>query len=145
MTAGGVGVPGLVGAPTRADYDMPFRIDAGSGQAGQTGYASHVDQMLRQLLLTNPGERTCLPTFGCGLRQLLFAPQSEALVASVTLQIQQGVAQWLSGQVNLGTVQVVSGAGSDPALGIDEGEILITISYTLVDTLTPSTLTVKVS
>jgi len=140
-----VGVPGLTGIPVRADYDVPFRIDSGSGQAGQTGYANHVDQMLRQLLLTNPGERTCLPTFGCGLRQLLFAPQSEALVASVNLQIQQGVAQWLSGVVTLGSVQVVSGAGADPSLNLDEGELLITISYTVVDTLTPNTLTVKVS
>jgi uncharacterized protein len=138
-------VPGPAGLAARADYDYPFRIDAGSGQAGQTGYPSHVDQMLRQLLLTDPGERTCLPAFGCGLRQLLFAPQSDALTASVTLQIQQAVAQWLADQVTLNNVQVTSGAGSDPSLGLDEGEVLITISYTVVDTLTPATLTVKVS
>lgn len=140
-----VGVPGLFGGPRRADYDVPFRIDGGSSQAGQTGYATHVEQMLKQLLLTDPGERTCLPTFGCGLRQLLFAPQSEALVASVKLQIQQGVQQWLSGLVTLGDIQVISGAAADPSLSLDEGELLITISYTLVDTLTPGVLTVKVS
>jgi phage baseplate assembly protein W len=143
--AGTAGVPGTSGMPARADYDYPFRIDAGSGQAGQTGYPNHVDQMLRQLLLTDPGERTCLPTFGCGLRQLLFAPQSDALTASVTLQVQQAVAQWLSDQVTLNNVQVTAGAGADPSLGLDEGEVLITISYTVVDTLTPSLLTLKVS
>jgi uncharacterized protein len=139
------GVPGPPGIPARADYDYPFRIDAGSGQAGQTGYPSHVDEMLRQLLLTDPGERTCLPTFGCGLRQLLFAPQSDALTASVTLQVNQAVTQWLADQVTLNDVQVTAGAGADPSLGLDEGAVLITISYTLVDTLTASTLTLKVS
>ncbi len=129
----------------RADYDFPLRIDAGSGQAGQTGYANHVDQMLRQLLLTSPGERTCLPTFGCGLRQLLFAPQSDALVASVSIQIRQSIDTWLSDQVKLTDVNVVAGAGSDPTLGLDEGTILVTISYVLIDTQTPATLTLRVS
>jgi phage baseplate assembly protein W len=129
----------------RTDYGFPFAIDPVSGQASQAPYPTHVDQMIRQVLLTTPGERADLPEFGCGLRQLLFAPQSEALVASVNLQIQQSVAQWLSGIVTLGSVQVVSGASADPSLNLDPGELLITISYTVVDTLTPNTLTVKVS
>ena len=38
----------------------------------------------------------CLPEFGCGLRQLIFAPQSEALVATVRIQIRQAVERWLA-------------------------------------------------
>jgi phage baseplate assembly protein W len=49
----------------RVDYAYPFRIDPASGQAAQTGYATHVDQMIRQVLLTAPGERADLPEFGC--------------------------------------------------------------------------------
>ena len=60
----------------RYDYAYPFRIDPLSGQGMQTEYASHVDQMIRQVLLTSPGERIDLPEFGCGLRQLIFAPHS---------------------------------------------------------------------
>lgn len=59
---------------TRHDYAYPFRIDPISGQAAQTPYATHVDQMIRQILLTAPGERIDLPQFGCGLRQLLLRP-----------------------------------------------------------------------
>jgi phage baseplate assembly protein W len=128
----------------RADYDFPFRIDAGSGQAGQTGYPNHVDQMLRQLLLTAPGERTCLPEFGCGLRQLLFAPQSDALTATVAIQVRQAIERWLADQVKLTDVRVDSGVGADPSLGLAEGELLVTVSYVLVDTRTASTLTLKV-
>jgi uncharacterized protein len=128
----------------RADYDYPFRIDAGSGQAGQTSYPAHVDQMLRQLLLTAPGERTCLPEFGCGLRQLLFAPQSDALVASVSIQVRQAIERWLANQVKLTDVSVTAGAGSDPSLGLSEGELLVTVSYVLIATQLPSSVTVKV-
>jgi len=65
----------------RHDYAFPFRIDPASRQAAQTNYPTHVDQMIRQVLLTSPGERIDLPEFGCGLRQLIFAPHSSALDA----------------------------------------------------------------
>ena len=48
----------------RRDFAYPFRIDAASGQAAQAAYQDHVDQMIRQILLTDPGERVCLPDFG---------------------------------------------------------------------------------
>ena len=32
----------------RHDYAFPFRIDPASGQAAQTSYQTHVDQMIRQ-------------------------------------------------------------------------------------------------
>jgi hypothetical protein len=41
----------------RTDYAFPFRIDQGSRQGGQSPYAQHVDDMIRQILLTTPGER----------------------------------------------------------------------------------------
>ncbi len=66
----------------RQDYAFPFRIDPTSRQAAQSGYEAHVAQMIRQVLLTTPGERVNLLEFGCGLRQLLFAPHSDALDAT---------------------------------------------------------------
>jgi uncharacterized protein len=127
----------------RHDYAHPLRIDAGARQLGRAGYPAHVDQMLRQLLLTSPGERVCLPEFGCGVRRLVFAPQSDALTATVRIQVQQAITRWLGDQVHLDDVTVLSGA--DPTNGLDEGTLLITISYTLVDTQTPSTVSVRVS
>ena len=59
----------------RQDYAFPFQIDTASQQTAQAGYSAHVDQMIRQLLLTDPGERVDLPQFGCGLRSLVFAPE----------------------------------------------------------------------
>jgi phage baseplate assembly protein W len=63
----------------RTDYYDPFRVDPASQQTGQAGYGDHVYQMVRQLLLTSPGERVNLPQFGCGLRALVFAPITDAL------------------------------------------------------------------
>src|SRR5260370_28892553 len=78
-----VTVPGLA----RSDYAFPFRISPASGQAAQSDYATHVEDVVRQALLTAPGGRANQPEFGCGLRRLLFAPASGG-----TQGVQSGVA-----------------------------------------------------
>ena len=125
----------------RQDYAFPFRIDTASQQTAQSGYAAHVDQMIRQLLLTDPGERVDLPQFGCGLRSLVFAPNSDALAATVKLRVIQGLTQWLAGIVNV--VDVTTGAApGDPTVA--PGTLQVTVTYTLVETQTNQAVTVAV-
>lgn len=128
----------------RTDYAHPLHIDGGSGQMAQAAYSAHLDQLLIQLLLTTPGERVNLPTFGCGLRQLLFAGQSDALAANVKIQVTQLVSLWLADQIQLTDVEVVAGAAADPSLGLTEGEVLVTVSYLAVETQTPAQVSVQV-
>ena len=70
-------------AAARVDYSFPLRLDGTSQRAAQTSYGVHVEQMIAQILLTTPGERVDLPQFGCGLRQLVFAPIGDSLVATL--------------------------------------------------------------
>ena len=123
----------------RADYAFPFRIDPVSGQALQAPYAAHVDQMIRQVLLTTPGERADLPQFGCGLRQLLFAPNSTALQATTQILARQALTTWLADQIQLQSVDV------EPGPGGDYSEIQVTIGYLLVETQSLAQTTVVVS
>src|ERR1700730_6666561 len=97
----------------RTDYNFPFKIDPGSGQGARTPYAAHVDQVILQILLTTPGERADLPSFGCGLRRLLFAPNTNALEATTQVLVQQNLAQWLGNQIILQKVTVTPGPGGD--------------------------------
>ena len=80
--------------PHRLRLPVPDRPGLRPG-AAQSPYATHVDQMIRQVLLTTPGERADLPEFGCGLRQLLFAPNSDALQATTQLIVQHSLSRWL--------------------------------------------------
>lgn len=120
----------------RHDFAFPFRIDPAAQQAAQAGYPAHVDQMVRQLLLTDPGERVNLPQFGCGLRSLIFAPSTDALAATVKLRVMQGLTRWLAGVVNVVDVEV---AGPEP------GTLAVTVTYTLVETQTNQAVTVTVA
>jgi hypothetical protein len=124
---------------TRHDYAYPFRIDPLSGQAAQTPYGTHVDQMIRQVLLTAPGERVDLPEFGCGLRQLLFAPNSDGLQATTQLLVRRALDQWLAGQISVKNVTVAPGEGGDYS------QILVQIEYVLIETQSKQLLEVTVS
>jgi len=133
-----VGTSGPAGPLARQDLAFPLRIDPTSQQTAQTGYADHVDQMVRQLLLTAPGERVNLPQFGCGLRALVFAPKSDALAATVKLRVIQGLNQWLAGIVEVVDVKLGDGAGV-----LEPGAIEITVTYTLVEAQTNQAVTVS--
>lgn len=125
----------------RQDYAFAFRIDPASQQTAQAGYAGHVSQMVRQLLLTTPGERVSLPQFGCGLRSLVFAPDTDALAAAVKLRVIQGMNQWLAGVVTV--VDVVVG-GMPEGAAPEPGTLEVTVTYTLVETGTNQAVTVSV-
>jgi uncharacterized protein len=126
--------------PPRQDFAYPFRVDSASQQTAQAAtYPAHVEQMVRQLLLTSPGERVNLPQFGCGLRALVFAPMSDALAATVQLQIGQAVKQWLAGIVTANNVTVVT---SDENAALEPGTLQVTLSYTVVETQSATSTTV---
>jgi uncharacterized protein len=122
----------------RQDYAFPFRIDPASQQTAQASYAAHVDQMVLQLLLTTPGERADLPQFGCGLRSLVFAPNNDALAATVKLRVIQGLNQWLAGVVN--AVDVMLGGDTSGSV-LEPGTLQVTVTYTLAETQANQTVT----
>ena len=124
----------------RHDYSFPFRIDPASGQAAQTSYQAHVDQMIRQVLLTNRGERIDLPEFGCGLRQLLFAPHNSALDSATNLIVQQALTRWMAGIITVQKVIVVPQTTTD-----NPAQLQIQINYTMLATQTNGQLQVVVN
>jgi phage baseplate assembly protein W len=126
-------------ATVRQDYAFPLRVDAGSQQTAQAQYAAHVEQMIEQILLTTPGERVNNPRFGCGLRTLVFAPMSQALQVSATIQVTQALGQWLAGVITVSNVTVLTPETSG---ALEPGQFQVEVSYTLIDTQTAQLTTV---
>lgn len=118
----------------RHDYSFPFRIDPASRQAQRTSFERHVAQMVRQLLLTAPGERADLPEFGCGLRALIFAGNSDALAAATQMLVQQALVRWLSDYLVVFSVEV-------EAL---DSTLLVRIEYLLLSTRANQSVEVRV-
>jgi phage baseplate assembly protein W len=85
----------------------PFRFD-GQGRTARAGDDEHIRQLIEQVLFTAPGERVNRPTFGCGVNQLIFAPNSDVLAAATQLTIQGALQQWLGDLIELEGVEVES-------------------------------------
>jgi phage baseplate assembly protein W len=87
--------------------DYPFHFN-GRGHTADTGDEEHIRDLIEQVLFTSPGERVNRPTFGCGLMQLIFAPNSEALASATQLTVQGALQQWLGDVIQVEAVQVES-------------------------------------
>lgn len=89
------------------DVDFPFGFD-GSGRTRQCSEDEHLRDLIEQVLFTTPGERVNRPTFGSGLMQLVFAPNSDALAAATQFSVQAALQQWLGDRIDVRAVEVTS-------------------------------------
>jgi phage baseplate assembly protein W len=87
--------------------DFPYQIDR-RGRTATTDTESHIRDMIEQLLFTMPGERVMRPTFGSGLAQLVFQPNSEELATAVQFLVQGSLQEWLGELITVEAVQVTS-------------------------------------
>src|SRR3954463_10753227 len=85
--------------------DPPFRID-GRGRAATTDVDDHIRDMIYQVLFTSPGERVNRPDFGCGLRSLVFIPNSFALAAATQAIVKSSLQKWLEREIQVEQVEV---------------------------------------
>lgn len=101
----------------------PLGIDAGLGRlAAERSYERHVEQMIRQVLLTAPGERINQPEFGCGVRRMLFAPNSDASASLAQVSVHQALDRWLGSAIRVDNVTVAA----------VDATLTISISYVLL-------------
>ncbi|OYT97074.1 MAG: hypothetical protein CFE49_03835 [Pseudomonas sp. PGPPP3] len=84
---------------------FPYRIDP-RGRSAEAADAAHVHQMIEQVLFTAPGERVNRPDFGCGLLQLVFAPNSDTLAAALQVTVQGALQQWLGSLIVVEAVDI---------------------------------------
>lgn len=97
------------------NIDFPFSFD-GRGRTAATDDDDHIRDMIEQLLFTSPGERVNRPDFGSGLLQMIFAPNSPELAATVQFTLQAAVQRWLGDVIELRDLQV---RADDATLSVD--------------------------
>ena len=87
--------------------DHPFHFDA-RGRTATTDRDDHIRDLIEQVLFTAPGERVNRPTFGCGLMQLVFAPNSEELAATMQFLVRGALQQSLGDLIEVEGVELTS-------------------------------------
>jgi uncharacterized protein len=82
-----------------------------------------VKDMIFQVLFTNPGERVNRPDFGCGLLQLVFMPNSDALATSTQFMVQGSLLRWLADVIQVEQVLVTN----------EEERLVVDVAYMRLD------------
>jgi phage baseplate assembly protein W len=100
--------------------DYPFRLSL-QGRTAQTDSDGHIRDLIEQVLFTSPGERVNRPDFGCGLKRLVFAPNSEELATATEFLVQSSLQQWLGEVIKVESVEVES----------RDAELHVTIEYVI--------------
>jgi phage baseplate assembly protein W len=85
----------------------PMAIDAPLGRLeAETDYSRHVNQLIRQVLFTSPGERINRPDFGCGIKRMVFAPNSDVAASLAQVTIYEALQRWLDPVITVNDVKV---------------------------------------
>jgi uncharacterized protein len=85
--------------------DDPYHLDA-RGRSAETSTDDHIRDLIFQVLFTSPGERVNRPEFGCGLKQLVFMPNSDALAIATQQLVQGALHRWLENVIAIERVEV---------------------------------------
>jgi len=102
------------------NVDYPYAI-SGRGRTATTTPDAHIRDLIEQVLFTSPGERVNRPDFGCGLLQLVFAPNSPDVAAATQFLVQGALQQWLGDVIAVEAVGVVA----------EDSALRVTVQYVI--------------
>jgi phage baseplate assembly protein W len=92
---------------TQQYFAQPFAVD-GRGRAALADVDAHVRDLISAVLFTRPGERVNQPDFGCGLRQLVFAGNSELLATATESLAASALNRWLADWIVVDKITVTA-------------------------------------
>lgn len=69
---------------------FPLQVDA-RGALARSGLEQHVEESILVILATSPGERVMRPDFGCGIHDLVFAPNDPTTISLAVDQVRRAL------------------------------------------------------
>lgn len=101
-------------------WQFPISV-APNGKLAQSRHEQKVEESIFVILSTAKGERPMLPEFGCGIHDLVFAPNNPATVAEVASAVREALVSY---EPRIDVLAVDAFASPD-----EENLLLIRIDY----------------
>ncbi|MEV0908248.1 GPW/gp25 family protein [Streptomyces hokutonensis] len=114
-----------------AGWAFPLHTDA-SGSIALVRREREIEESIRLVLATAPGERPMRPEFGCAVHDLVFAPVNEATAGRIGYEVRTSLERW-EPRIDVAEVSVTASA-DDPAV------LLIDVRYAIRGTSNPRSL-----
>ncbi len=103
-------------------WAFPMGVTPSGGTAMVTG-TNNVEQAMRLVLETAPGERPMRPEFGCGVHALAFSVLDEALTGAVGHEVRTALTRWVP-RIEVVRVDVEPAADQASTLLVDVGYLV---------------------
>jgi phage baseplate assembly protein W len=92
------------------------------GRLALTHERSELEQAIKIILMTSPGQRVMRPNFGCRVHELVFAPSNNHTAAQARRYVEEALMMW-EPRIDVNNVNV------RPDLQNGNGRLLIEIEY----------------
>jgi len=112
------------------EADGPYELNKNIGEV--------VKQNLKNLILTNPGERPMIKSFGVGFHRLMFEPINSTTLDRIKTRILKQVGKFMS-FVNIEQIKFIT-SSEDPS--VSNNEVTLILKYNLGDINPSDTLTI---
>lgn len=102
-------------------WRFPVSTDP-TGSIALAGDDRNLEQAIRLILATAPGERPMRPEFGCGIHNFVFAPANATTAGRLSSEVKRSLARW-EPRIDVQSVDVSVDQ-------FDRGAMYISINYT---------------
>ncbi len=107
---------------------FPLQVNS-RGEIALVGGERDIEQAIRTIMETSPGERVMRPEFGCRIHELVFAPNNAATEGLLIHYIQEALERW-EPRIDVQEIEV--------STDLDGGAVLLAeIKYLVKDTHDP--------
>ena len=100
------------------NIDFPFHFDH-RGRTAETDDDDFVQDLIEELLFTDPYDRVNRPTFGVPLRRRVYEPNDDLQAATIDQAIRAGINEWLSEYVQIEKLEVAA----------EDAKLTVTLCY----------------
>ncbi len=108
-----------------AGFGFPLGFDQQGGMA-MAGGTDRIEQSIRIILSTAPGERVMRPDFGCAVWDFVFAPITRATLSQMADATAEALKRW---EPRITVQEIVADADPD-----DDARVLISVKYQVAPT-----------
>jgi phage baseplate assembly protein W len=114
-----------------AGWAFPLRTDR-TGSIALVTKEREIEESIRLILATAPGERPMRPDFGCAIHDFVFAPADAATAGQLAFEVRASLDRW-EPRIDVVDIHVKFDA-------VDEGTLYIDVQYAIRGTNDPRNL-----
>jgi phage baseplate assembly protein W len=114
-----------------AGWAFPMRTDA-TGRIGLVTGVREIEESIRLILATAPGERPMRPEFGCAVHDYVFAPADASTAGDIAYAVRVALDRW-EPRIELVDVNVRFDA-------VENGTLYVDVQYSVLGTNDPRNL-----